>query len=33
MEGLVLFSEVGKRLSHPTVVLDEVLVEVIEIKK
>ena len=33
MEGLVLSSKVGKRLSHPTVVLNKILVEVIEIKK
>jgi hypothetical protein len=33
MEGLVLSSEVGKRLSHPAIVLDKALVEVIKIKK
>ena len=33
IKGLVLSSEAGKRLSHPAVVLDEVLVEVTEIKK
>jgi hypothetical protein len=33
MEGLVLSSKAGKRSSHPAIVLDEALVEVIEIKK
>jgi hypothetical protein len=31
IEGLVLFSKAGKRLSDPAVVLDKVLVEVAEI--
>jgi hypothetical protein len=33
MEGLVLSSKVGKKLSHPAVVLNEMPVEVTEIKK
>ena len=33
MEGLVLSSKAGKRLNHPTVVLNKALIEVTEIKK
>ena len=33
MEGLVLSSKVGKKSSHPAIVLNKVLVKVTEIKK